>query len=168
MKNNTPLPNIVNEKLHLEVSTSTHLSLIQLWFTDREKVLTWAGQSFDFPTSNANFIQQLSAHGFTSFSLMLNEDLVGFGQYQLYPPFLHLGRLVINPKHRGNGFAHVLLQSLINEGAKKGAIKKVSLFVSQSNKIAYKVYTKAGFIKKVYPQGKREIEGCDYLTLSYE
>lgn len=162
------LPIIVHDELRLEVSTNTHLSQVQLWFNDNRQIREWAGYSFDFPTSNANFIQQLSAPGFTSFSLMHNEDLVGFGQYQLYPPFLHLGRLAINPKLRGNGFAHVLLQSLINEGAKKGAIKKVSLFVSQSNKIAYKVYTKAGFIKTVYPQGKKEIEGCDYLTLSYE
>jgi ribosomal protein S18 acetylase RimI-like enzyme len=168
MKDNTPLPNIGNEQLRLEVSTSTHLSQIKLWLNDSQNVLEWAGQSFDFPTSNANFIEQLSAPGFTSFSLMRNDELVGFGQYQLHPPLLHIGRLVINPKLRGNGFAHVLLQGLINEGTKKGAIKKVSLFVYQSNKIAYTVYMKAGFIKTVYPNGKKEINGCDYLTLSYQ
>lgn len=160
-----PFPIIVNKALCLEVSTNVHLSQIQGWFNNSQQVLEWAGPSLEFPSSDATFIQQLSAPGFTSFSLMHNDKLVGFGQYQLHPPFLHLGRLVINPGLRGNGLAHVLLKRLIDEGVKKDTIETVSLFVYQSNKIAYKLYRKAGFTEGVYPLSKQKIPGCDYLVL---
>jgi ribosomal protein S18 acetylase RimI-like enzyme len=165
MDKNT-LPIINNERLCLKTATKSHISQLQSWFNDSDQVLKWAGPSFDFPATNAAFHQQLSAAGFTSFSLLHNDDLIGFGQYQLHSPFLHLGRLVINPKQRGNGLASILLAELIRQGAKQDTIKKVSLFVYVDNPVAYKAYIRAGFNKTAYPPGKQSIEGCDYLTLT--
>ena len=164
--NKTALPIIVKESLCLEVSTKIHLSQLKSWFNDSQQVLEWAGPSFVFPASETSFIQQLSAPIFTSFSLTHNDDLVGFGQYQLHPPFLHLGRLAIKPIYRGNGLGHALLKALIDEGIKNDTIKTISLFVYNNNQIAYKVYKKAGFTKSVYPLGKQKIKDCDYLVLN--
>lgn len=155
----------MNPGLSWETATKTHISQLQSWFNDSEQVLKWAGSSIDFPATDVSFYQQLSAAGFTSFSLSYDSNLIGFGQYQLHPPFLHLARLVINPKQRGKGYASLLISHLIEEGAKQGTIKKVSLFVYENNPVAYKAYTSAGFIKDKYPPGKQVIEGCDYLTL---
>lgn len=159
------LPKIVNDRLCLEASTYTHFSKIRSWFKDGKQIQEWAGSSFDFPASDASFTQQLNTPGFTSLSLMHDNYLVGFGQFQLHPPFLHLGRLTINPKLRSKGLAHVLLRHLIDEGSKTRTIKTVSLFVYESNEIAYRVYKKAGFVKCAYPLGKQKIQGCDYLVL---
>lgn len=162
------LPIINSESLCLKTATKSHISQLRLWFKDSGQVLKWAGPSFDFPATDAEFHERLSAVGFTSFSLLHNDKLIGFGQYQLLPPFMHLGRIVINPRLRGTGLGSILLSLLIEQGALQDTVKKVSLFVYVNNPVAYKAYLRAGFTKTAYPPGKQSIEGCDYLTLTRE
>lgn len=165
MDKNT-LPINRNLSLSLEKASKTHISLIRSWFNSHEQVREWAGPSFGFPTTSAEFYKQISQSEFTSFALVDGDNLIGFGQYQIHSNFLHLGRLAINPDHRGKGFAYHLLTALIDKGKEQNTIKKVSLYVYQNNLVAYKTYLRAGFSKSKLLNGKRPNEGCDFLTMT--
>jgi len=168
---------MISESLSLKRASKTHIAELQTWFNDSDQILMWAGPSLGFPLGKDDFREKLSELGFTSFALISNlqqkvsdsqqkENVYGFGQYQLHPPLLHLGRLAISPRHRGKGLASVLLNKLIKKGNRQGTITTVSLFVFVSNTAAYKAYLSAGFVKTANPTGKQIIEGCDYLTLN--
>ncbi|MFT4653304.1 MAG: ribosomal protein S18 acetylase RimI-like enzyme [Kangiellaceae bacterium] len=164
MDKNTLL-SIDKNQLCLQKASKEHIAQLQLWFTSKRSLLMWGGPKLDFPASAEQFFEQLTAGEFSSFSLLLNQQLIGFGQYQLYSPFMHLARVAINPQYQRLGFASVLLQQLLDHGCEQGDINQASLFVYIKNQIAYKTYIKKGFQKTTLPNGITKTNDCDYLTM---
>lgn len=164
MDKNT-LTQVNKDQLCLQKASKTHIAELQLWFTSQQAVLTWGGPKLSFPAAEHEFFEQLTGGEYTSLSLMMNKQLVGFGQYQIHPPFMHLGRLAINPHYRGLGLASILLKHLLDSGSMLSGVSRASLFVYTDNHIAYQTYVKRGFKKTLLPSGVNKMEGCDFLTL---
>ena len=57
------------------------------------------------------------------------QNLLGFGQCYELLQRCHLGRLVVNPAHRGQGLVAALMVRLIDFGANKFNAREASLFV---------------------------------------
>lgn len=159
------LPSLDKKQLCLQKASKAHIAQLQLWFTSKQSLLMWGGPKLDFPATAEQFFEQLTVGEFASFSLMLNKQLVGFGQYQLHSPFMHLARVAINPQYQRLGFASVLLQHLLDRGGAQVGINQASLFVYIRNEVAYKTYIKKGFQKTALPCGIKKMNGCDYLTM---
>ena len=145
----------------------TDFRALQQWFTHPRDVLLWAGPSFVFPCSEANFTSQLSEQGFKSFALKQTNTLVAFGQFQLHGSNAHFGRLAVNPQYRKQALSYALINALIERAsnANPEALKTISLFVFTANKAAVTSYTNMGFVKAEAPASYKRIKQCDYMLL---
>jgi ribosomal protein S18 acetylase RimI-like enzyme len=152
----------------LHKASKLHIAELQRWFTSEQSMLMWGGPALSYPSSELLFYEQLTSTKIQSFSLVLHHQLLGFGQYQLLPPFMHLGRLVINPQFRRLGLSSVLVRRLIESACALADLSQASLFVYESNYIAKRVYLKEGFKESTVPNGVKQIEGCNFLTLLFD
>ncbi|MGY8898864.1 MAG: GNAT family N-acetyltransferase [Paraglaciecola sp.] len=75
----------------------------------------------------------------------------------------HLGRLVVNPAHRGQGIAATLIANLAVKGKKELKVTSCSLFVFSDNISAISAYQKLGFVKTQYPTDM-PLADCIYMV----
>ncbi len=97
---------------------------------------------------------------------MINDkhEFIAFGQFYLRLGHCHLGRLVVNPQHRGQGIINQLIQQLAIKGTKTLGNTSLSLFVLTTNPSAINAYKRLGFNEFIYPESL-PLENCIYMTL---
>lgn len=140
-----------------------HITEMMSWFDSQADVVNWAGPQFTYPYSTSSFIKDLKLEQLTSFSLLDQGKLVGFGQCYERLGHLHLGRLIISPGERGQGHAQKLMAAIANEGQKMIKANALSLFVYQDNRPAIQAYVRAGFAITDYPE-QLPITDIIYMT----
>lgn len=141
-----------------------HLLTIMGWFPDQEAITSWAGPNFRYPCTVQSFRQDLRLAELQSFVLVnAGNQLLAFGQYYKRMEKCHLGRLVINPLHRGKGLIGQLMQQLIDKGQAKLNLTSASLFVFKNNIPAISAYKKFGFKVTRYPK-PIPIDDCLYMV----
>ena len=146
--------------------SQAHILELMSWFSDADALLQWAGPGFRFPFDLTSFQEDLKANPDTAFALVSpTGELLGFGQYYQRLDKCHLGRLVINPAHRGQGLACELIQGISEVGSQALAVKQCSLFVLAHNQAAIRAYQKAGFILTDYPE-PLPLANCLYMVSS--
>lgn len=158
-------------KASLQKASAENIVELTTWFPNNEALKKWGGPGLSIPVHPDNMSRHLQAHDFKSFAWLHHTQMVGFGQYQVYMQYLHLGRLVINPKYRGKGWSRSLVNALINNGLSHTSIDNtniqyISLYVYPDNIIAHQLYLKMGFKKAKPPQGFRDVAGSEFLTLA--
>jgi ribosomal protein S18 acetylase RimI-like enzyme len=149
--------------MKLAKATEENLFELMQWFTSVENAFDWSGPGFRYPFEIDSFKQDLKVDTLSSYCLIDSENnMLAFGQYYLRAERCHLGRLVVNPKYRGNGLASILITQLTEKGTTQLSTKDCSLFVLQHNTSAIKAYEKFGFYKTDYHE-EIPLEHCDYM-----
>ena len=150
--------------MYLSQPTDEHLIKLMSWFPTENELNLWSGPNFRFPFELAAFKRDLTLDTLASFSLLsAKSELLGFGQYYLRLDKCHLGRLVINPRFRGQGIAGHLIQQLCRKGKAELSTHVCSLFVMEHNESAIKTYQKLGFIFQPYPE-EISLKNCLYMV----
>jgi len=150
--------------MRLDTVEKKHLLIVMKWFTNEQELNVWSGPNFRYPFDLNSFSEDLNMESLNSFVLIDNqENILAFGQYYLRLARCHLGRLVVNPNHRGQRVAEQLMIKLLQVGSKDLAVSESSLFVYEHNQVAIKAYQAFGFIISVYP-GKLPLEHCLYMV----
>lgn len=116
---------------------------LSLWFTTQTQVQNWAGPLVRFPLVLEQLKKDISWSLIPSYSLLENDELVGF--IQIFDRFecLHIGRVAINPTKRGKGYAIKLMHELFK--VYENSNKNYSLFVYKDNLNAINLYKKLDF-----------------------
>jgi ribosomal protein S18 acetylase RimI-like enzyme len=141
---------------------------VKNWFRNHQEIYTWGGPNMAYPMSVENFLKCLTADHFKSFCLLNDEQqLVAFGQYYRRLEHHHLGRLAVNPKHRGQGLAKILITKILEQAFLDQSAKGASLFVFKDNTVAYQCYQSLGFIETEYPEQPfpGNMQNCAYMVL---
>lgn len=144
--------------------TELQLKALMSWFSNQQETYQWGGPEFPFPFDTDSFRKGLKLDELNSFALIDdNDQFVAFGQFYLRIGRCHLGRLVVNPSHRGRGIGKVLVQHLIEKGHENLNVSECSLFVLKDNHNALQLYLSLGFILADYPK-PMPIEDCFYMV----
>ena len=117
------------------------------WISSSDDCLLWAGPAVRYPHSVEELKEDLTTEGTVSLSLK-NErnELLGFGQiWSRNQLSAHLGRIIINPKLRKNGYGKKLIHSLIREARSKFDHDTITLKVYRRNRTASTIYKSLGF-----------------------
>ena len=156
---------MAERKVHLVRSSQAHISKLMTWFTTPNEMYSWGAISRLM--SIDEFTRHLRASHLTSYSLLdERHHLQAFGQHYLRINRHHLGRLAVNPEHRGRGFAKILITTLINKAFEQQSAEGVSLFVFRDNLAAYRCYQSMGFEERNYPGGiPGSMQNCAYMIL---
>lgn len=150
--------------MKLVKANDTQLTELMGWFEDEAQLVMWSGPGFRYPYDLVTFKQDLKLTSLPSFSLLSPQGaLLAFGQYYLRENRCHLGRLVVNPAHRGQGIAATLIANLAFRGKKELKVNSCSLFVFSDNISAISAYQKLGFVKNQYPTDM-PLAGCIYMV----
>lgn len=140
------------------------------WFQNADELLQWAGPRIKWPLDLNGVSDLIKDKQNLSFCMLsLQQDVVGFGQIQIFTHQVHFGRIAVNPKRRGEGLSTQLM-TLLSEKAKALAlhpIEHASLWVYRDNQIAQSAYAKLGFVKTNAPRGIKPVANCDYLTKAF-
>jgi len=155
--------------MSLVYPTEQQFLQVKSWFSNHHQAYTWGGPNMTYPMSDTNFLKLLTAFHFKSFCLLNDEQqVVAFGQYYRRLEHHHLGRLAVNPKHRGQGFSKVLITKILEQAFLQQSAKGASLFVFRDNIVAYKCYQSLGFIETDYPEEPfpSNMQNCAYMVLS--
>ena len=149
--------------MKLVPATELHLKKMMHWFSNEEQLKNWSGPNFRYPFDLQSFTEDVKFKSLASFSLCeSNTELLAFGQYYERKGKCHLGRLVVNPAHRGSGIASTLMQQLCHQGLNELELKSCSLFVMKHNMSAIKAYEKYGFVFSDYPD-ELPLDNCLYM-----
>lgn len=154
------------KKAQFSIEDFTHqdIKTLRSWFKHKADIDKWAGPNFRFPHSIKSFGEDVNFKQLASYCLRnKNMDMVAFGQFYQRLNHCHLGRLVVNPRFRGQGIATRLISELSQIGLRSLGLTSLSLFVLADNQAALKLYKKLGFIEKTYPE-QLPIDNCLYLV----
>ena len=100
--------------------------------------------SFPSPWTSHLFRQEISRRGSHLWAFTVYDDIAGYICFRLLSVEIHLMNMAVHPSRRGSGLGLELLTRMINRGMSHGA-KTAWLEVRPSNRIARRLYEKAGF-----------------------
>lgn len=100
--------------------------------------------SFPSPWSSPVFRQEINSPDSHLWALTIDDALVGYICFWMVSPEIHLTNIAVHPSRRRMGLGFDLLTRLIEAGASQG-LEKAWLEVRPSNRIARRLYSKAGF-----------------------
>jgi len=147
-------------------ANDSHIKEMMTWFRNEQSLSLWSGPNFSFPFTFDSFKRDLKIEDLSSFTLVDDkENFIAFGQYYLRLGKCHLGRLVVNPKARGQGIGRYLIDCLSQRGCEALNVSKISLFVLEHNKSALNLYLNYGFTENDYPE-PLPLKNCLYLIKS--
>ncbi len=155
----------LNDSISIQLWPSTDQELIAVfrWFNSEKSVLYWSGPGVTYPLQIKRFKTESKFHKSHAYVLKQGREVLAFGQIYNRFDHCHLGRLVVSPKHRGQGVGSLLIDALLKEGQSLLGLSKASLFVLADNQAALRLYQKSGFVEAEYPHAI-PLENCLYMT----
>ena len=135
------------------------LETLSKWFVNESEVRQWAGPNVSYPVLAKNLFVEIDLESNRSFSLVENDELIGFGQLSLFENYDHLCRIVIRPDLRGRGFGKELVKQLMLQ-TNRG--KGFSLFVDRRNGSAIQLYRSFDFRISTHPNAN--FEDCLFMV----
>ena len=134
-------------KMTLRHVRDTDFQQIATWINDSKACKRWAGPTVEFPFVHTDLGQIVDKAGAVGLALTSEEDqLYGFAQYWPRDALrTHLGRIIVNPAHRGLGIGKVLCQLLIDATLDATTTPIISLRVYRDNHAALHLYEQLGF-----------------------
>jgi pyridoxamine 5'-phosphate oxidase len=140
------------------------------WISSSEACRQWAGPSVKYPLSIDSIEENLSVTQHRSFVLVDENSLIlGFGQLlEKSNGRIHLGRIIVNPKVRGNGYGRKLCKMLMKEAKECFGAKISSLNVYLDNVAAISLYRSLGFKNSEPPQDSKLEGDVMYMELSQD
>ncbi|MCK0715933.1 GNAT family N-acetyltransferase [Chromohalobacter sarecensis] len=129
----------------IETAQVADLATVGKWCVSEEQVRNWAGSRVSFPIESTKLPEQIEWRDAFSFRLVSGEVLAGFGQIIPKPgDRLHLARIIVGPRYRGEGYGRKLTQALVDEAISRRP-KAISLNVFATNVAAFQLYKSLGF-----------------------
>jgi ribosomal-protein-alanine N-acetyltransferase len=113
---------------------------------DLEDVLAIEDSSFTNPWTREMYVAELQNEGVSYVYLARRDDrqAVGFCSFRRIQDELHINNLAVLPQDRRSGVATALLNHVLREGGRLGAIR-ATLEVRRSNEPARMLYQRFGF-----------------------
>jgi RimJ/RimL family protein N-acetyltransferase len=129
-----------------------HFPLLRSWLGSERELVQWGGPDLAYPLTDDQFEQMIS-EGHTAPPKRLcwmgvtNQDLAGHVQLALdwRNGVARIGRVMIAPNMRGQGFAVPLLKSAMEQAFSRPEIERTELNVYAWNAAAIRTYAKVGF-----------------------
>ena len=131
--------------LRFQSVDASRLKAVARWVNSAEECREWAGPGVGFPATGESVARDILAPDTSEYGLLDADRIVAFGQLiRRTAGRIHLARLIVHPRRRGQGLGASLLQGLIAEARNRGA-DIVSLNVDPNNLPAVSIYARAGF-----------------------
>lgn len=123
------------------------------WFDNEYMMRLWCRESFTFPLTEEQmgeyyneFDNNLLSWGFTA----LDETGTPVGSFSMSradynAESIHLGYIVVDPKHRGKGIGYEMVSLAVRYGVEILGMKRLTLKVFEANPGAKRCYEKVGF-----------------------
>jgi len=112
--------------------------------SDVPRVMEIELQSFPTPWSESAYITEISNQSAYYVVARLDGDVVGYAGMWVIMDEAHITTIAVDARHRGRKLGERLLVALLDESMAKG-LKRATLEVRQSNRVAQKLYVKYGF-----------------------
>ncbi len=100
--------------------------------------------SFPSPWTTPVFRQEITRPGSHLWALIIDDALAGYICFCMLSAEIHLMNMAVHPSRRGRGLGLDLLTRMIETGVSHG-VETAWLEVRPSNRIARRLYNKAGF-----------------------
>ena len=140
------------------------LAELASWIETAELCRQWAGTRVNFPIQLERLAEQIEFADADSWLLLRDGRPVGFGQIVPKPGGrLHLARLLVAPKIRGNGLGRELSERLVRI-AQERSPSSISLNVFRENRVAVSLYQRLGFEPASRPESELD-SSSRYMTL---
>ncbi len=147
--------------MQLRSTNENDIELLLTWFKSHNEVKNWGGPKVRFPLYLEQFKKDIGFNIIKSFSLLYDNEVVGF--VQTFDRFgcIHIGRVLICPNKRGNGLGIKLIKLLFDRY--KSSKLSYSLFVYKDNIRAKNLYEKLGFKVSCSSTGYEEKNNCFFM-----
>jgi ribosomal protein S18 acetylase RimI-like enzyme len=130
-------------------SANVDLEVVMGWIGSEAEATNWGGAGIRFPLVLDQLKQDINWGECDSYSLFSHKKLVGFGQTANSYGCLHLSRIIVNPRQRGEGLGIQLMENLIKLADDSEC--DCSLFVFKDNTAAISLYRRLNFYSAAYP-----------------
>ena len=123
------------------------------WVSDAPAMYLFAGPSLTWPPTVAQFEEISKRPGLSAWMVAGDDHQQAWGHFDLtvHGDSARLGRVIIDPRYRGQGLGHTLTRAAIDKARELG-VAEVRLAVVADNEPAVKSYRRAGFTEFVDPE----------------
>lgn len=151
--------------MKLKVANEADISQLMSWFPTSRSVDIWGGPNFRYPFTAETFAEDVRWRQMASYCLVdADGDMLAFGQFYERHGRINLARLVVCPRHRGQGLGRQLVALLMKKGREALPLAEFSLYVYKDNESAKACYKAMGFEECRYPDGDEMADACFYMT----
>ncbi|MET1254064.1 GNAT family N-acetyltransferase [Aliikangiella maris] len=149
------------QHLQLILANQSQIAQLLVWFNTEAATRAWAGPKVHYPLILSQLIEDINDTQSQDYALVDEKgQLKGFGQILSRFGNQHLGRIVVNPKYRGQGIGHQLVTRLLT---KTNPAFTRSLLVYKDNLAALQLYQKLGFQRTLPPNDEVLPENCIFM-----
>ncbi|MEQ9104817.1 MAG: GNAT family N-acetyltransferase [Rhodothermales bacterium] len=157
-------------------ATHADLATVAGWIGSEDDCRRWAGPRISWPFTLAELSEEIGFDRYTSLAFCARRennttghrdtdggDLVAFGQLVRKERHrFHLGRLIVAPDLRGQGFGRRLVMALMDHAVEQGA-SGISLNVDPANEAAIRLYSALGFVEQSRPHDEPVFPDLTYM-----
>jgi RimJ/RimL family protein N-acetyltransferase len=132
----------------LRRSTSADLRMVAGWIHDADDLCLWAGPAARFPHDHRSLAEDIDFDRRDTQSMIDQRGhILGMGQLDARPGHtVHLARVIVSPRRRGEGLGSVLCRLLLERGVARFDARRFTLNVHRRNSRAIRVYEGMGFV----------------------
>ena len=134
----------------LRRATPADVALALSWTPEDDALRRWAGPSARCPATAQSLWEDISHSDATTFAFVSSAgDMLGLGQVRFREQtYGHLARIIVSPRHRGQGLGRALCVALMREAVRLHPLTAFSLYVFPDNPNAIALYRSLGYIEK--------------------
>lgn len=135
-------------KLRLMDFKQPHAATILAWLSDAEEMKAWAGRAAPFPAPADLFQRWHAEPDVHPVLLLAGEDVTGYGEIWVDrdESEIELGRVIIAPARRGQGYGQKFIRLLLQRAATFD-LPHVFVRVIPENGTAIRCYQRVGFVR---------------------
>ena len=154
----------------LRTAADEDLKTLISWVKDKGACQLWAGPVVRFPLTLDRLKQDIAYSKENTFALQnTSGELVGLGQLLPKENYrIHLARIIVSPRQRGQGFGKLLCRLLIDEGIKRFGQAYFTLNVYAANATAVNLYQKLGFNPTAAPPDSVAENDIVHMVLNHD
>ncbi|MDB5252226.1 MAG: hypothetical protein JWP27_1395 [Flaviaesturariibacter sp.] len=152
----------------LQRFTEQDFPLLKRWADSADMLMQFAGPALSFPLTDEQLHQSLSEpnrHAFTAADRRTGE-MVGYGEVCRGEKKAYLGRIIVDPQKRAQGYGRALVDKLIEYAFVRLDQAELALNVFDWNDTAIHCYERAGFRVNPNLKSERTINGQHWTALN--
>jgi len=148
--------------MEFRLAQNADMEELSSWFKTKMEARNWGGPLIRFPILAQQLKEDINFNVHASYSLLNNNELLGFIQVFDKYDYKHIGRVVISPHKRGEGLGKKLMEFLFEEYI--NCDKTYSLYVYKDNHTAKNLYEKLGFLISEDESSYGKNNDCFFMT----